>query len=109
MAAGAAAAGPGAKAVVRVGFEVFGKVQGVFFRKFTAEHATALGLAGFVLNTDSGSVKGEMEGARDKVALMRHWLEHTGSPKSRIDRAAFTPEVEVADGKRKYKDFQVIR
>jgi acylphosphatase len=104
-----AGGGPAGKVLVRVGFEVFGKVQGVFFRKFTSEHASALGLNGFVLNTDSGTVKGEMEGPRDKVNLMKHWLESTGSPKSKIEKAVFTSEVVVEEGAKKYKAFDVIR
>ena len=38
-------------ALVAVEFEVFGRVQGVFFRKFTNEKALSLGLRGWVKNT----------------------------------------------------------
>ena len=37
--------------LIAVDFEVFGKVQGVFFRKFTNEKANSLGLRGWVKNT----------------------------------------------------------
>ena len=40
-----------AMALVAVEFEVFGRVQGVFFRKFTNEKALSLGLRGWVKNT----------------------------------------------------------
>ena len=38
-------------ALVALEYEVFGKVQGVFFRKFTHEKAQSLGLRGWVKNT----------------------------------------------------------
>lgn len=41
-----------------VNFEVFGKVQGVFFRKYTKEKADSLGIRGWVYNDDSGTVQG---------------------------------------------------
>lgn len=75
-----------------VQFEVFGKVQGVFFRKCTLKQATALGLRGWVKNTKSGTVVGVMEGQEDRVGEMRRWLQNVGSPKSRIDNVEFTEE-----------------
>lgn len=38
-------------ALVALEYEVFGRVQGVFFRKFTNEKAQSLGLRGWVKNT----------------------------------------------------------
>ena len=37
--------------LIAVQYEVFGRVQGVFFRKFTNEKALSLGLRGWVKNT----------------------------------------------------------
>ena len=49
-------------------FEVFGKVQGVFFRKFTAAKAEELKLAGWVFNHESGTVRGHGgSGGRDGI------------------------------------------
>ena len=75
-------------------YEVFGKVQGVFFRKYTQREATRLGLVGWVRNTYRSSVEGEIAGTADQseeLAQMRHWLGKVGSPKSRIERADFVP------------------
>lgn len=77
-------------------YEVFGKVQGVFFRKYTQREATRLGLVGWVRNTDRtrSSVEGEIAGTAgqsEELAQMRHWLGKVGSPKSRIERAEFVP------------------
>ncbi|KAF6208871.1 hypothetical protein GE061_014613 [Apolygus lucorum] len=77
---------------VSVDFEIFGKVQGVFFRKYTQKRALNLGLGGFVMNTSKGTVVGRIEGEQKKVKDMKQWLEKTGSPKSRIDRAVFSEE-----------------
>jgi acylphosphatase len=48
--------------LVSVDYEIFGKVQGVFFRKFTAAEANKLKLVGWVMNTDKGTVKGQIQG-----------------------------------------------
>ena len=75
-------------------YEVFGKVQGVFFRKHTQREASRLELVGWVRNTDRSSVEGEVAGRRDQIeelAQMRHWLGKVGSPKSVIERADFAP------------------
>jgi Acylphosphatase len=42
-------------------FEVFGRVQQVFFRKHTEESANANALTGFVVNTKEGTVRGEIQ------------------------------------------------
>ena len=72
-------------------FEVFGRVQGVFFRKYTKQQANLLGVSGWCMNTRDDTVKGEIEGADDKIGLMKQWLEKTGSPSSRVSRAVFSP------------------
>ncbi|XP_063534691.1 acylphosphatase-2-like [Cydia strobilella] len=70
-------------------FEVFGRVQGVFFRKYTKEQADKLGLRGWCKNTSQGTVLGHMQGPPDKVDFMMHWLKTVGSPSSQIDKAEF--------------------
>lgn len=42
--------------------QVTGRVQGVFFRAWTKEHARALGVTGWVRNCADGSVKAHVEG-----------------------------------------------
>ena len=70
-------------------YEVFGRVQGVFFRKFTDKEARRLGLRGWVQNTEHSTVVGQLEGEADSVEQMKAWLQKTGSPQSRIDKAVF--------------------
>lgn len=80
------------KKLLNVNFEVFGKVQGVFFRKYTQKEATKLGLSGWVMNTPEETVIGQIQGLEDSVKKMKLWLENTGSPKSRIDKVEFKSE-----------------
>ncbi|XP_037899537.1 acylphosphatase-2-like [Glossina fuscipes] len=71
-------------------FEVYGKVQRVFFRKYTASKAKELGLHGWCKNTSEGTVKGQMEGTQQELHEMKYWLLNKGSPKSRIDGVNFS-------------------
>lgn len=41
-------------------------------------------------NTSRGTVQGEAEGPAPAIAEMRKWLETTGSPSSKIERAEFS-------------------
>jgi len=92
---------------VSVDFEIVGKVQNVFFRKFTQEKATELGLVGWVFNAKNGNVEGLMQGTPAKIAEMKKWLCETGSPKSKIDKCDFTNE----EGKEAltYKQFIIMK
>jgi len=75
--------------LVSADFVVHGKVQGVFFRKYTYERASALDLVGHVRNVKADSertVAGVVQGREERVNEMKRWLETTGSPSSRVSR-----------------------
>uniref|UniRef100_UPI003AAE3327 acylphosphatase-2-like n=1 Tax=Centroberyx gerrardi TaxID=166262 RepID=UPI003AAE3327 len=78
--------------LLSVDFEIFGYVQGVCFRMYTEKEGLRLGLVGWVKNTYSGTVVGQVQGAADMVQEMKVWLSKEGSPTSRITRASFTNE-----------------
>ncbi|XP_017490466.1 PREDICTED: acylphosphatase-2-like [Rhagoletis zephyria] len=78
--------------LLSVEYRVFGRVQGVFFRKYTKEKADQLGIFGWVKNERDGTVSGLMQGTEAKIDNMKHWLSHKGSPLSRIDKCEFTNE-----------------
>ncbi|CAF89462.1 unnamed protein product, partial [Tetraodon nigroviridis] len=78
--------------LISVDYEIFGRVQGVFFRKYTQAEGKKLGLVGWVQNTDAGTVQGQLLGGRSKVQQMQQWLRSTGSPKSQISKAEFRNE-----------------
>jgi acylphosphatase len=77
---------------------VKGRVQGVWFRAWTIEQATELGLDGWVRNRQDGSVEAVAVGPTDKVEqLIARCRE--GSPASRVDNVIVdeTPGI-VASG-----------
>ncbi|XP_058449743.1 acylphosphatase-2-like [Malaya genurostris] len=88
-------------------FEVFGIVQGVFFRKHTQKQAITLGLHGWCMNTRDGTVKGVMEGDERNINEMKHWLQTKGSPSSRIDKVVFGEMGEIP--KYTFNDFGIRR
>jgi len=78
----------------RLRFEVFGKVQGVFFRKHTHSTATLLSLSGYCKNTSTGTVVGEAYGKdHQSIGELLKWLQTKGSPKSKITKVEFTQDV----------------
>ncbi|XP_067941351.1 acylphosphatase-2-like [Watersipora subatra] len=67
-------------------FEVFGKVQGVFFRRETQKKAAKLGVCGWVMNTQTMTVVGTAQGSKEMLQQMKHWLSKVGSKRSRISK-----------------------
>ena len=80
------------KKLVTSDYQVFGTVQGVFFRKYTKIEADKLKLGGWVKNSHDGSVVGTVQGPEDKVTEMKKWLMTKGSPHSFISRCEFRNE-----------------
>ena len=68
---------------------VYGRVQGVNFRYFTASAARQLGLNGWVANRWDGTVEVMAEGKRGALEELLTLL-HRGSPYSRVSRIAAT-------------------
>ena len=70
---------------------VKGRVQEVWFRKYTQQAANSYDLHGFVENKTDGTVYIEAEGAETNLKLFTKWLEN-GSPLSDVK------EVNVSEG-----------
>lgn len=64
---------------------VFGVVQGVGFRYFTAKKATALGVCGRATNLADGSVEVIMQGEEGAVLALLAWL-HLGPQTASVER-----------------------
>ncbi|NWI90750.1 ACYP1 protein, partial [Pitta sordida] len=96
-----------AEALVSVDYEVSGKVQGVFFRKYTQAEAERLGLVGWVRNSGHGTVRGRVQGPAARVRELQEWLSKVGSPQSRISRAEFSCEEKIAA--LEHQDFQILK
>ena len=78
---------------------VRGRVQGVWFRKYTQQAAISYDLHGFVQNKPDGTVYVEAEGEETNLKLLIKWLDK-GSPMSEVK------DVIVAEGDMVgFKDF----
>jgi len=94
--------------VLSAEFEVFGIVQGVFFRKNTQDAANKFGIRGWCMNTKDGTVKGVIEANEEKAFNeMKHWLSSVGSPQSRIDKTLFGQVTTLSDFS--FPDFSIRR
>lgn len=71
---------------------ISGKVQGVWFRKYTSEEADRLGIRGWVRNEPDGSVLIHAEADPQRLDAFVAWC-HSGSPLARVDQVM----VEAAD------------
>ena len=74
-----------ALAVIVRNYLVKGRVQGVGFRWFVMREASALGLRGWVRNTDAGHVELLAAGSQEQLQELYARLK-TGSRGSRVDR-----------------------
>lgn len=83
--------------------QVFGKVQGVYFRQSTHWKATELGINGWVKNEPDGSVSAELEGDEAHISTMLEWMKK-GPERASVDK------LQISEGKvRDYPDFRIIR
>jgi len=80
---------------------VKGKVQGVWFRKYTFNEAIRLELKGFVRNEINNTVYIEAEGTLTTLNEFVKWL-HKGSPLSKVSLVTF----ETSELKH-YKSFEI--
>ncbi|MBX9782522.1 MAG: acylphosphatase [Chitinophagaceae bacterium] len=63
---------------------VTGKVQGVWYRRYTADKAKELHITGFVQNMPDDSVYILATGAAEQLDALVQWC-YTGSPKSKVE------------------------
>ncbi|TWI79423.1 acylphosphatase [Lacibacter cauensis] len=86
-----------------IAITVRGKVQGVWFRKYTQDKAIELQLTGSVRNTDEGDVAIVATGTSDQLTDFIEWC-WMGSPKSKVT-AVITSDVELQE----FDRFEVVR
>lgn len=72
-------------AKARLHIEVYGIVQGVFFRSGAEQKAFSLGIRGWVKNRRDGSVEILAEGEREALEALLGWCRK-GPPTARVDR-----------------------
>jgi acylphosphatase len=61
-----------------------GKVQGVFFRASAKELAEALGIKGWVKNTEDGDVEIVCQGTEDQLAEFINWCKQ-GPSRAKVE------------------------
>ncbi|WP_200764066.1 acylphosphatase [Nitrosophilus alvini] len=84
-------------------FIVSGRVQGVWFRKYTKELAENLGISGYVRNLPDGRVEAAATFEDDeKFRLFLEGLKK-GSPLSRVEKVEIEPIDDISD-----KGFEII-
>jgi len=71
-------------------FIVYGKVQGVFYRKFVAQKLRGLGLQGYVRNLPDGTVEAVLRATEDELPQIERIL-YEGSPLSEVERVDVEP------------------
>jgi acylphosphatase len=84
------------KSETRVRLEIYGRVQGVFFRKSTKEKAEKFGLSGWVRNREDGSVEALLEGAREDVDRLVEWARG-GPRRAQVERVEIGEEEYVGE------------
>ena len=71
--------------------KVYGKVQGVWFRKYTLDSARDIGVVGMVKNLVDGTVLVNASGKNDNLREFKELLEN-GSTNSRVDKIDYSWE-----------------
>jgi acylphosphatase len=71
--------------IKRAHLEVFGRVQGVYFRQETMEQAITHGVNGWVRNNRDGNVEAIFEGEEQAVRKMVKWCGR-GPASARVER-----------------------
>lgn len=70
---------------------VSGKVQGVWYRKYTVDKATELGISGFVKNLPDDNVYILATGTEEQLQVLVKWC-YIGSPKSNVEKVEVKEE-----------------
>ena len=82
--------------------KVSGKVQGVWFRKYTLNSARDIGVVGMVKNLVDGTVLVNASGKDENLRKFKELLEN-GSPNSRVDKIDYSWE----DSSIEYSTFEI--
>ena len=82
--------------------KVSGKVQGVWFRKYTLDSARDIGVVGMVKNLVDGTVLVNASGKDENLRKFKKLLEN-GSPNSRVDKIDYSWE----DSSIEYSTFEI--
>lgn len=88
----------------KITIDVYGRVQGVFFRASTRKRARKWGLDGYVKNMPDGTVHIEAEGPKEKLEKLLAFARE-GPRLARVDKV----EKSYSDPKDEFQGFRVRR
>jgi acylphosphatase len=88
----------------RIRLIVKGRVQGVYFRASTVQQAQHLGLTGWVMNRQDGSVEVVAEGRSDSIEKLIAWCRQ-GPPGARVDEV----DLQRQDFRGEFIEFRIRR
>jgi acylphosphatase len=77
--------------MIRVHVRISGRVQGVFYRAYTKQHADRLGIKGWVKNLPGGKVEAVFEGEESAVKELVDYSKH-GPSRAVVTRIDVTYE-----------------
>lgn len=83
---------------IRVRVIVEGRVQGVWYRESCRREAEAHGVAGWVRNTEEGTVEAVLEGEPEAVSRVIEWMRH-GPPHAIVTRLVTHQEVPTGESR----------
>ena len=83
---------------------ISGRVQGVYFRRFTKNKAQELGIKGTVKNMPDGRVEIVAQAEADILEPFIQWC-HKGPITARVDKAEL---LEVPSNKKNFDRFEII-
>lgn len=75
---------------------ITGRVQGVFFRKFTHDYAVRLGLTGWVKNLPDGRMETVAEGEKEKLIELIELIKK-GPPLAKIEKVEVSWEKAIGE------------
>lgn len=79
--------------------QLYGRVQGVFFRESLSLMARKLGVNGWVRNCSDGSLEAMLQGDEATVSALIEWARR-GPDLACVDK------LDITDGQGEYTDFQ---
>ena len=88
----------------RVHVQIYGRVQGVFFRQTTLEMAKKNNITGYVRNKLNGTVEALFEGEEDNVSRMIEFSHH-GPPSASVQGVEIISNEKVSE--KLYQSFSI--
>jgi acylphosphatase len=83
---------------------ISGRVQGVYFRRFTKNKAVDLGIKGTVKNKEDGRVEIIAQADQDRIEPFLKWC-HKGPITARVDKV----DIEEQANENEFTSFEIIQ